>query len=158
MCLLAQSLMSYGLLFQHLQLLSHLSGAPGDARGKAAASEFSSSGLGDPRAAHTARATVQSISSAKLEGYHLQSPDVFITPVGKVNLPHREGFFFSLGFLWPARAEEQGTGSNGHSGGQQHHGPWGVSSHQGACIACFDISSCQTINRGVIGCNCCSRV
>lgn len=83
----AQSLVPYGLLFQHLQVLSYLSGALGDARGKAEVSEVFSSGLGDPRAARTARAMVQSVSSAKLEGYHLQSPDAFITPVGKVNLP-----------------------------------------------------------------------
>lgn len=54
--------------FQHLQVPSHLSGAPEDARGKAPFSEVSFSGLGGPRAAHTARATIQSISSAKLEG------------------------------------------------------------------------------------------
>lgn len=70
-------------------------------------SEVSSSGLGDPRAARTARAMVQSISSAKLEGYHLQSPDVFITPVGKVNWSHRKVFFLS-GFAVASKSRGAG--------------------------------------------------
>lgn len=67
-------------------------GLLGMPRGRARVSGVSSSELGDPRGAGTAWTMVRSISSAKLAGYHLQSPDVFITPVGKVNLPHRKVF------------------------------------------------------------------
>lgn len=50
----------------------------------------------------------------------------------------------SLGLLCPARAVEQGA--VGTAGVSSTIGPGECQAIREACVACFDISSCQTIN------------
>lgn len=89
---------------------------------------------------------VQSISSAKLEGCHLQSPDVFITPVGKVNLPHRKVFLTLCICCGQQEQRSRALGAMGTVGVRSPIGPGECQAIREACVACFDISSCQTIN------------
>lgn len=76
----------------------------------------------------------------------MQSPDAFISSMGKVNLPLRKGFFPLWVCCGHQEQRSKGQGAMGTVGVSSTMDPRECQAIREACVVCFDISSCQTIN------------